>query len=79
MSVYTICILDGIEGGFSDINKHKFIDILGSQIKRVGISQIFMITHNYNFYEGFDLGYIMFPGSSLTKYKESDVIKVYDD
>lgn len=79
MSVYTICILDEIEGGFSDINKHKFIDILGSQIKRVGISQIFMITHNYNFYEGFDLGYIMFPGSSITKYKESDVIKVYDE
>lgn len=79
MSVYTICILDEIEGGFSDINKHKFIDILGSQIKRVGISQIFMITHNYNFYEGFDLGYIMFPGSSLTKFKENDVIRVYDE
>jgi DNA repair exonuclease SbcCD ATPase subunit len=78
ISTYGILILDEIDRGFSDHNKYKFIQILGNQIRRVGITQTFMTTHNREYYEGFDLGYILFPGHSLTKYDDDDVIKVYE-
>lgn len=78
VSTYGIIILDEIDRGFSDNNKYKFINILGTQIKRVGISQTFMITHNREYYDGYNLGYILFPGHSLTNVNSNDVIKVYD-
>ena len=79
ISTYGILILDEIDRGFSDHNKYKFIDILGTQIRRVGISQTFMTTHNREYYDGYNLGYILFPGHSLNKYDEDDVVKVYKD
>ena len=78
VSTYGIIILDEIDRGFSDNNKYKFINILGTQIRRVGISQTFMITHNREYYDGYDLGYILFPGHSLNNVNKNDVIKVYD-
>lgn len=77
VSTYGIIILDEIDRGFSDNNKYKFINILGTQIRRVGISQTFMITHNREYYDGYNLGYILFPGHSLTNVKDKDCIKVY--
>lgn len=77
VSTYGIIILDEIDRGFSDNNKYKFINILGTQIKRVGISQTFMITHNREYYDGYNLGYILFPGHSLNNVDKNDVIKVY--
>lgn len=78
VSMYGIVILDEIDRGFSDNNKYKFINILGTQIRRVGISQTFMITHNREYYDGYDLGYILFPGHSLTNVNKNDIIKVYN-
>lgn len=76
VSSYGIAILDEIDRGFSDSNKYKFIEILGSQIKRVGITQVFMVTHNSSFYEGYNIGYILFPGSTITKIDDDDCIRV---
>ena len=76
VSKYGIVILDEIDRGFSDNAKYKFIDILGTQIRRVGIQQVFMVSHNYSFYEGYDIGYICFPGSNLTNRDSSSVINI---
>ena len=76
VSKYGIVILDEIDRGFSDNAKYKFIDILGTQIKRVGIQQVFMVSHNYSFYEGYDIGYICFPGSNLTNRDAGSVINI---
>ena len=76
VSKYGIVILDEIDRGFSDNAKYKFIDILGTQIRRVGIQQVFMVSHNYSFYEGYPIGYICFPGSNLTDRDAESVITI---
>ena len=76
ISGYGIAILDEIDRGFSSTSKYKFIEILGSQIKRTGISQVFMVTHNSAFYEGYNIGYILFPGSDISKVDDSDCVKI---
>lgn len=76
VSNYGIAILDEIDRGFSDGSKMKFIEILGSQVKRAGISQVFMVTHNSSFYEGYDIGYILFPKSAISKKYEDSTIEI---
>lgn len=73
---YGIVILDELDRGFSDNTKYKFIEILGTQIRRIGINQVFMVSHNYSYYEGYDLGYICFPGSNLTNKDSNSIIKI---
>lgn len=79
VSTYGIAILDEIDRGFSSDSKYKFIEILGSQVKRAGISQVFMVTHNSAFYEGYNIGYILFPGADISKVDDSDCIKIKND
>lgn len=76
VSKYGIVILDEIDRGFGDNAKYKFIDILGTQIRRIGIKQVFMVSHNYSFYEGYDIGYLCFPGSNLTNKEKDSVIEI---
>lgn len=76
VSKYGIVILDEIDRGFGDNAKYKFIDILGTQIRRIGIKQVFMVSHNYSFYEGYDIGYLCFPGSNLTNKDKESVIEI---
>ena len=77
VSAYGIAILDEIDRGFSSDSKYKFIEILGSQVKRVGISQVFMVTHNSAFYEGYNIGYILFPGADISRaVDETDCVKI---
>ena len=76
VSSYGIAILDEIDRGFSSDSKYKFIEILGSQVKRVCLSQVFMVTHNSAFYEGYNIGYILFPGADIAKVDDSDCIRI---
>ena len=62
---YGIMYLDEIDAGFSEDNKFVFVKILEKQMKQVGITQAFLSTHNREFYEGFSLGYVLFPGHNL--------------
>lgn len=43
---YNILSLDEIDGPLDQSNRRKFIEILESQIERIGAEQVFMITHN---------------------------------
>ena len=79
VSTYGIAILDEIDRGFSSDSKYKFIEILGSQVKRAGISQVFMVTHNSAFYEGYNIGYILFPGADISKVDDADCIRIKND
>ena len=79
VSTYGIAILDEIDRGFSSDSKYKFIEILGSQVKRAGISQVFMVTHNSAFYEGYNIGYILFPGSDISKVDDADCVRIKND
>lgn len=79
VSTYGIAILDEIDRGFSSDSKYKFIEILGSQVKRAGISQVFMVTHNSAFYEGYNIGYILFPGSDISKVDDEDCVRIKND
>jgi DNA repair exonuclease SbcCD ATPase subunit len=79
LSTYGILILDEVDRGFSETNKYIFVKILGEQIKRVGISQTFMTTHNREYYEDYNVGFILFPGHGLntSKYDDADMVRVY--
>lgn len=79
VSTYGIAILDEIDRGFSSDSKYKFIEILGSQVKRAGISQVFMVTHNSAFYEGYNIGYILFPGADISKVDDEDCVRIKND
>lgn len=73
---YGTVILDEIDRGFASAAKYKFIEILDSEISRTNITQVFMVTHNSNFYEGHNIGYILFPGADISKVDESDCIRI---
>lgn len=62
---YGIIYGDEIDAGFSEDNKYLFIKIYKTQMKQAGISQSFLTTHSREFYEGFNTGYILFPGHNL--------------
>ena len=72
---YTIVCLDEVDRGFAHQAKSKFIQILATQIRRSGIEQLFMISHNYEFYSGYDVGVIAFPGANING-DDSDVIYI---
>jgi DNA repair exonuclease SbcCD ATPase subunit len=73
---YGILNLDEIDAGFSEQNKAIYCAILMKQIKRVGINQVFFATHSREYYEPYDVCYILFPGHTL-KEAGKDVIKLY--
>lgn len=73
---YGILNLDEVDKGFSEHNKAVYCAILMKQIKRVGINQVFFITHSREYYEPYDVCYILFPEHNL-KTKGKDFIKVY--
>jgi len=52
--VYGIILLDEVDGGLDDENKDIFVNILLKQVERVGMSKIFVITHNHKYYRNTD-------------------------
>lgn len=46
---YNILCLDEIDGPLDSDNRENFIDILNSQIEKLGIEQVFVISHNNAF------------------------------
>jgi DNA repair exonuclease SbcCD ATPase subunit len=49
ISGYNILCLDEIDGSLDEDNRKNFIDILNSQINKLGIEQVFVISHNNAF------------------------------
>jgi DNA repair exonuclease SbcCD ATPase subunit len=74
---YGILNLDEVDSTMSVQNKAIFCHILMKQIKRVGITQVFMITHNYSFYEAYgdNVVYILFPEHDFDT-RNKDYIKI---
>jgi hypothetical protein len=77
MANYGILNYDEVDAGFSEQNKALFCTILMKQMKRIGINQVFFITHSREYYEPYDVCYILFPGHTLKESSGKDYIKVY--
>lgn len=75
MDKYGIVAIDEADRALSTENKAVFVDILARQMKYLGITQAFVITHSFEFYEGFDVGVIAFPGAKFHK-KDTDYLEV---
>jgi DNA repair exonuclease SbcCD ATPase subunit len=73
---YGILNLDELDKGFSEHNKAVYCVILMKQMQRVGIIQVFFATHSREYYEAYDVCYVLFPEHTL-KSSGKDVIKVY--
>ena len=61
---YDILALDEIDATLDAANRESFISMLDRQIEEIGLEQIFVISHNRNFYES-DLGLVCFKGHGL--------------
>lgn len=75
MDKYGIVAIDEADRALSAENKAVFVEILAKQMKFLGITQAFVITHSFEFYEGFDVGVIAFPGAKFHK-KDTDYLEV---
>ena len=75
MDKYGIVAIDEADRALSTENKAVFVDILARQMKYLGITQAFVIPHSFEFYEGFDVGVIAFPGAKFHK-KDTDYLEV---
>lgn len=76
ISKYGISSYDEVDKDLSPLNKESFINILAKQSKYVGINQNFIITHNPDYYDPYEVGYVLFPGSTLRNKKNKDVIEI---
>ena len=75
---YGILALDEVDAGFSEYNKSVYCNILMKQIKRIGITQVFMITHARQYYENYkdSVCFILFPEHNIDKFDSENMIKV---
>ena len=73
---YGIVAIDEADRALSPENKAIFIDILAKQMRYIGISQAFVITHSPEYYESAgDVGFLAFPGAKLNR-KSVDVLDI---
>lgn len=66
---YNIMYLDEIDGPLDKNNRESFINILNKQIQKLGIEQIFIISHN-NAFENCSMNLILLSGNSVDKDNE---------
>jgi len=66
---YNIMYLDEIDGPLDIDNREYFINILNKQIARLGLEQVFVISHN-NAYENCSMNLILMPGNRDFKSNE---------
>ncbi len=73
---YGVLTIDEADKAFSESNKANFADIICKDIKLIGVSQTFVITHNPEYYvsSGNDIGFICFPEGKVSP--GSDVIYI---
>lgn len=64
IGAYNILCLDEIDGPLDKKNREKFINILNSQIDKLGIEQVFIISHNDAF-DACEMNLILLNGSTV--------------
>lgn len=72
---YGVVGIDEADKTLSASNKSVFVNILAKQMRYIGISQAFVISHSPEYYEPFDVGFICFPGAKIHK-QGNDIIEV---
>lgn len=78
IAAYGVLALDEVDGGFSEQNKAIYCNILMKQIKRIGIAQVFMITHARQYYENYkdSVAFILFPEHGVDRFDVNNMIKI---
>lgn len=63
---YNILCLDEIDGPLDGSNRNNFINILDNQIKKLGIEQVFIISHN-NAFDTAEMGLVLLKDHGIDK------------
>lgn len=71
---YGIYTGDEMDNTLNPKGKREFINILASQMRYVGLTQAFIITQSPSYYQGYNAGFICFPGAEVDD--DNDIIKV---
>lgn len=61
---YNILCLDEIDGPLDSSNRENFINILNSQIEKLGIEQVFVISHN-NAFDAYPIDLVLLKNSDI--------------
>lgn len=67
---YNILCLDEIDGPLDSTNRENFISILNSQIEKLGIEQVFVISHN-NAFDAYPLDLVLLKNNDVDITNES--------
>jgi DNA repair exonuclease SbcCD ATPase subunit len=59
---YNILCLDEIDSTLDEVNRRVFLEIIRKQIDTLGLEQVFIISHNDEFFSEQDIGLILLPG-----------------
>lgn len=59
---YNILCLDEIDATLDEVNRRVFLEIIRKQIDSLGLEQVFIISHNDEFFSEQDVGLILLPG-----------------
>lgn len=73
MGKFDIMYLDEIDGPLDRANRESFINIINKQIEKLGLQQIFVISHN-NAFDSCDMNMVLLPGNAVDK-DDSDFMK----
>lgn len=65
LTKYSILNWDEIDGPLSPKNKDEFIPVLLTQMKYIGVSQVFLVSQSGERYRPFEPLYILFPGADI--------------
>lgn len=78
---YNIPAIDELDAFLDDFNRRCFLEILKLQIKTLGIEQLFVISHNDEFFAEKDLGLILFEGHTAPTTSEDfmERVTIIDD
>lgn len=66
IGAYNILCLDEIDGPLDSVNRGNFIDILNNQIQKLGIEQVFIISHN-NAFDTAEMDLVLLKGNNVNK------------
>ena len=58
---YDIMCLDELDAALDSDNRRAFLDIINQQVSTLGLEQVFIISHNQEFFSQANLGLILFP------------------
>lgn len=73
---YKILLLDEIDGPLDKVKRRQFLYLLNTQIKKLGIKQVFIISHN-DVFNDLDINLILFTGAEIENFTNKNILYKY--